>query len=125
MTDNNERINGSGVAPQDQKCTQDETGVRSPKTDDRLEDPTLGMLAGMSRRKQRKFLKHLRKQQRVDKWARFRSVWVDLAIDRPLPESLQTRVPAWMETRGGRLTVIGLGALVLVLWIVILLWIIS
>lgn len=125
MTDNNERQDCPNVAPQNQENTQNDTGVSHSKTDDGSEDPTLHMLAGMSGRKQRKFLKHLRKQQRVDKWARFRGLWIDRAIDRPLPESVQTRLPAWIETRGGRLAVIGLGALVLVLWIVILVWVIS
>lgn len=104
------------------------TGVPASEhmvADSIAEDEAVRLVAAMSRRQRRKMMKQDRKQRRREKWLHRRDMWLENAIDQPLPEAIQDHLPRWIDTRGGRWAVIGLGALVLVLWLVFLLWFIT
>lgn len=125
MTDKNKSEDPSDAEASSKSVMSGEMDKDQSADDDQANDLTLKMLAGMSRRQQRKVVKHLRKEQRRDKWSRFRGMWVERAVDQPLPDRMQNRIPAWVERPGGRWAVIGIGALILILWMLFMLWVIS
>ena len=60
------------------------------------------MLATMSSRQRRKQLRTYRKQARREKWSLYRENSVDQQDDRPLPDTLESKLPSWTHTKGGR-----------------------
>lgn len=74
------------------------------------------MLATMSSRQRRKQLRTYRKQARREKWRLYRENWVDQQVDRPLTDTVESKLPSWTHTNGGRLAIIGMGLIVVLLW---------